>query len=91
MISQDGKLQTGKRPQCQSWPKRREQLKELSTELLKVSNMRECMLEVQGMFLRKLAAEENRMKDSCEPLSRSIASFGEKVKEVEEMIRSMQY
>ena len=44
-----------------------------------------------GILLGKLVAEENRLKglaeDSCPP----IANFDERVQEVEEVIRSMQY
>ena len=48
--------------------------------------MKECMLEVQGMLLGKLAAEENRLKGLTDTPSRSIADFDERVKEVEEAI-----
>jgi len=53
--------------------------------------MKECMLEVQGMVLGKLAAEENHLKRLGETSNRPIANFDDRVKEVEEVIRSMQY
>jgi len=53
--------------------------------------MKECMLEVQGMLLGKLAAEENRLKGLVEDSGPPIANFDERVQEVEEVIRSMQY
>ena len=48
--------------------------------------MKEYMLEVQGMLLKKLAAEENRLKRLTDTLSRSIADFDKRVKEVKEVI-----
>lgn len=53
--------------------------------------MKACMLEVQGMLLGKLAAEENRLKGLAETSSPPIANFDERVTEVEEVMRSMQY
>jgi len=53
--------------------------------------MKECMLKVQRMILRKLAAEENHLKKLAEISNRSIANFDDRVREIEEMIRSMQY
>jgi len=49
------------------------------------------MLKVQGMILGKLAAEENHLKGLAETSNRSIANFDDRVREVEEVIRSMQY
>ena len=53
--------------------------------------MKKCVLEAQGMLLGKFAAEENRLRGLTETPSRSIADFDERVKEVEEVIQSMQY
>lgn len=74
--------------------KRRERLNELSAlnpEVLKALDIKECMLEVQGMLLEKLAAEENRLEGLTEDSGPLIANFDERVQEVEEVIRSMQY
>jgi hypothetical protein len=63
----------------------------LNPELSKALDMNECMLEVQGMVLGKLAAEENHLKRLGETSNRPIANFDDRVKEIEEVIRSMQY
>ena len=87
-------IQKGKELRVQNWAKRRERLNELSAldpEVLKALDMKECMLEVQGMLLGKLAAEENRLKGLAEESGPPIANFDERVQEVEEVIRSMQY
>lgn len=91
---QDEEIQQGKELRVQNWAKRRERLDELSAlnpEVLKALDMKECMLEVQGMLLGKLAAEENRLKGLAEDLGPPIVNFDERVQEVEEVIRSMQY
>ncbi|CAF9940704.1 hypothetical protein IMSHALPRED_002133 [Imshaugia aleurites] len=91
--AQDEETQKGKELRCQNRVKRYEWLNKLSAlnpELSKARDVKECMLEVQGMLLGKLAAEENRLKGQTETPSRSIADFDERVKEVEEVIQSMQ-
>ena len=92
--AQDEEIQKGKEFRVQNWLKRRERLNELSAlnpEVLKALDMKECMLEVQGMLLGKLAAEENRLKGLAEDSGPPIVNFDERVQEVEEVIRSMQY
>ena len=92
--AQDEEIRKGKELRCQNRAKRCEWLNELSAlnpELSKARDMKKCVLEVQGMLLGKLAAEENRLKGLTETPSRSIADFDERVKEVEEVIQSMQY
>ncbi len=92
--TQDEGIQKGKELRCQNWAMRRKRLDKLSAvnpELSKAVDMKECMLEVQGMLLGKLAAEENRLKGLAETPSRPITDFDERVKEVEEVIQSMQY
>ena len=82
-------IEKGKELRCQNWAKRCERLNELSAlnpELSKALDMKECMLEVQGILLGKLAAEEKRLKGLTETPSRPIADFDERVKEVEEVI-----
>jgi hypothetical protein len=91
LATQDEEVQEGKKLRCQNWAKRRERLSALNPELSKALDMKECMLEVQGMLLGKLAVEENRLKGLAETLSPPIANFDERVKEVEEVMRSMQY
>jgi len=53
--------------------------------------MKECMLKMQRMILKKLTVEENHLKRLEEISNRLIANFDDRVKEIEEMIRSMQY
>lgn len=72
---------------------RRERLDKLfalKPELSKAIDMKECMLEVQGMLLGKLAADEIRPKGLAETPPPPIANFDKRVEEVEEVIRSMQ-
>jgi len=93
LATQDEEIQKGEL-RSQNWAKRREWLNELSAlnpQLSKALDMKECMLKVQGMILGKLAAEENHLKGLAETSNRSIANFDDRVREVEEVIRSMQY
>ena len=74
--------------------KRRERLEELSSsdpEYVKSLDIKECMLEVQGMLVGKLAAEENHFKELAVLPGFSIIDFEERVKEVEEVIQALQY
>ena len=92
--TQDEEIQKGKKLRVQNWAKRRERLNELfalNLEVLKALDMKECMLEVQGMLLGKLAVEENRLKGLAKDLDPSIANFDERIQEIEEVIRSVQY
>lgn len=92
--TQDEEIQKGKELRVQNWAKRRERLDELSAlnpEFLKALDMKECMLEVQGILLGKLVAEENRLKGLAEDSGPPIANSDERVQEVEEVIRPMQY
>lgn len=43
------------------------------------------------MVLEKLAAEENHLKELAETSNRPIANFDDRVREIEEVILSMQY
>ncbi len=93
LVTQDEEIQKRKL-RSQNWAKRREWLNELfvlNPQLSKALDMKECMLKVQRMILGKLAAEENHLKGLAETSNRSIANFDDRVKEVEEVIRSMQY
>ncbi len=92
--TQNEEIQQGKELRVQNWAKRRERLDELSalnSEVLKALDMKECMLKMQRMLLGKLAAEENRLKRLAENSGPSIANFDERVQEIEEVIRFMQY
>lgn len=91
LAAQDEEVEERKRLCCQNWAKRRERLSALNPELSKALDMKKCMLEVQGMLLGKLAVEENRLQGLAETLSPPIANFDERVKEVEEAMRSMQH
>lgn len=92
--TQDEDIQKGKELRVQNWAKRRrerlDELSALSPEVLKALDMKECRLEMQQLLLGKLAAEENRLKGLAEDSGPPIANFGERVQEVEEVIRSMQ-
>ena len=48
------------------------------------------MLEVQGMLLGNLAAEENRLKGLATDSFPRIANFDERVKETEKVIQAKQ-
>jgi len=63
----------------------------LDPELSKVLDIKECMLKMQRMVLEKLAAEENHLKELAETSNRPIANFDDRVREIEEVILSMQY
>ncbi len=92
--TQDKEIQKGKELRVQNWAKRRGRLDELSAldpEVLKALDIKECILEVQGILLGKLAAEENRLKGLAEIPSPPMANFDDRVRELEEVIRSMQY
>jgi len=49
------------------------------------------MLEMQKIILRKLAIEENHLKKLAKISNRLIANFNDQIKEIKEIIRSMQY
>jgi len=94
LITQDEKIQKRKKLCSQSWAKCRERLNELfvlNSKLSKALDMKECMLKMQRMILKKLAVEENHLKRLEEISNQLIANFDDRVKEIEEMIRSMQY
>ncbi len=53
--------------------------------------MKECMLKIQEMLMRKLAAEVNHFKRLTVILELSITDFDERVKKVAEVIQTLQY
>ena len=58
-------------------------------DYLKARDITECLLEVQAMFTRKLANEENRIKALADGRTHSLANFDELVKEVEGSIQAI--
>ena len=87
-------IQKGKELRLQNWAKRHERLDELSAlnpEISKVLDMKECLLQVQGMLLGKLAVKENHIKGLVETPDPSEINFDEMVNDVEEAIRALQY
>ncbi|KAL2056561.1 hypothetical protein ABVK25_002955 [Lepraria finkii] len=92
--TQDEEIQTRRLLRHQNMAKRRERLKELSDsdpEYAKSLDIKECMLEVQGMLVGKLAAEENHLKGLAVLPGFCITDFEERLKEVAEVIQALQY
>jgi len=92
--TQDEEIQKGGELRDRNTVKRRERLEELSKsdpEYAKSLDIKECMLEVQGMLVGKLAAEENHFKGLAVHPGFCITDFEERVKEVEEVIHALQY
>lgn len=74
--------------------KRQQRLENLSAsdpDYSRKLDMKECMLEVQAALIRKLAAEENRIKGFMETFELSDMNFNERVRDVEEGIQALQY
>lgn len=71
--------------------KRLEELAHSDPEYAKALDTKECMLEVQGMLLGKLATEENHLKGLAVLPGFCITDFEERVKEVGEVIQALQY
>ncbi len=92
--TQDEEIQKSRVLRHENMVKRRERLEELSKsdpEYAKSLDIKECMLEVQGMLVGKLAAEENHFKGLAVLPGFCIIDFEERVKEVEEVIQALQY
>ena len=78
----------------QNIAKRRERLEELSDsdpEYAKLLDIKECMLEVQGILVGKFTAEENHLKGLVVLPGFYIIDFEERLKEVVEVIQALQY
>ena len=73
------------------WRKRLEELAHLDPEYTKALDTKECMLEVQGMLVGKLAAEENHFKGLAILPGFSITDFEERAKEIGEVIQALQF
>lgn len=92
--TQNKKIQKEKKLRVQNWTKRRERLDELSalnSKVLKALDIKECILKMQSILLEKLAVEENRLKKLAEISSSPMTNFDDRVQELEEVIRFMQY
>lgn len=92
--TQDDEIQQMRRLRHQNTLKRRERLEELSNsnpEYAKALDIKERMLEVQRMLMRKLAAEQNHFKGLAILPSICNVDFEERVKETEEVIKALQY
>jgi len=53
--------------------------------------MKECMLKIQEMLMKKLAAEVNHFKRLTVILELFITDFDERVKKIAEVIQTLQY
>jgi len=74
--------------------KQRQQVEEQSAEnfeLLEQLDVKECMLEIQSVILRKLAADENHLKGLVEVPGKVVVNFDERVKEVAEALTMLRY
>ncbi len=60
-------------------------------EYRKLLDTKECTLEVQGMLIGKLTAEENHFKGLAVLPGFCITDFEERAKEVGEVIQGLQY
>ena len=91
---QDDEIQQMRRLRHQKTVDRRARLKGLSEsdpEYAKSLDIKECMLEVQGMLMGKLAAEQNRCKGLAVRPGFGVVDLEERVKETEEAIQTLQY
>ena len=91
---QHEEIQKGKELRLQNWAKRRERLDEVSAlnpEISKALDIKECLLDVQATLIGKLAVKENHTKGLVETPDPSEINFDEMVKDVEEVIRALQY
>jgi len=68
------------------WRKYLNKLSTLNLEVLKALDIKENILEVQGILLGKLAIKENRLKGLIKDLGPLIINFNKRVQEVEEVI-----
>ena len=71
--------------------KRLEELAHSDLEYAKALETKNCILEVQGILLGKLAIEENHIKGFTIRADMYITDFEERIKEIEEVIQALQY
>jgi len=75
--------------------KRESQYENLKKQLTLIQNylraldVTECLLEIQTVFLRKFANEENRLKERVDDRALSLAEFNKLVKKIERSIQVM--
>jgi hypothetical protein len=62
-----------------------------NVECLQAIDAKECMFEIQAVMLRKLAAEENRLKGLSEAPGPAVVDFDLLVKEVEEALAVLKF
>ena len=92
--SQAEESQKEKEQRHQNMMKWQEQLKILSaskSNYLKSLDMKECMLKIQEMLMKKLAAEVNHFKKLTVILKLFITDFDERMKKIAEIIQTLQY
>ena len=92
--TQNEEIENRKALRQRNMTQRRERFEKRSRsdpEYVKSLDMKECMLEVQGMLIGKLAAQENHFKGLAIVLGFDVVDFEERVKEVEEVIQALQY
>ena len=79
---------------CQGQVKQRENCKEHSIsnpDYMTGLNIKECVLEVQALYLKQLAAEENHVKMVAKIPDSETIELDENKKEVEKVIKVLQY
>ena len=92
--TQDEEIRKWRELRHQNMMRRRKRLEELAhsdPEYAKALDTKECMLEVQGILVGKLAAEENHFKGLAVLPGFCITDFEERAKEVGEVIQALQY
>ena len=94
LATQSDHLREAKELRSRKWEERCKRLDELLAmrpEISQALDMKECMLEVQKLFLGKVAAEQNRLNGLANTTSQPLADLDQQIKEAEEAIRAMQY
>lgn len=66
-------------------------LSALKLNYLKSFDMKECMLKIQEMLMKKLAAEVNHFKRLTVIFELFITDFDERVKKITKIIQMLQY
>jgi len=92
--TQDDEIQKWRELRYQNMMRRRKRLEELThsyPDYAKALDTKECMLEVQGMLVGKLTAEENHLKGLAVLPGFCITDFEERAKEVGEVIQALRY
>ena len=93
LATQAKEIQQANELYCRGRAKRRERLESLSAlnpDLSKALDMKECMLEIQAVSLRRLAAEENQLKGFAAGPKPLNPDFDRRIK-LEEAIKPLRY